>query len=105
MREQYHADYIIVDVKNYKGKVRKRDALNVANALKFHGVGLFGILIARNGHDANCLLTLKEQWVADSKLIIVLTDEHIEEMILAKSAGGRAEFILAQMIENFRISL
>lgn len=105
LRETYRADYIIVDVKNYKGKVKKRDVILLSNHLRFHGAGLFGIIIARNDQDVNCLQSLKEQWVVDSKLIVVLSDEHVEEMILAKSSGGSAELILGRIIENFRISL
>jgi hypothetical protein len=48
MRDNYQADYIVVDAKNYRGEVKKKDALQVANYLKPHGAGLFGLIITRS---------------------------------------------------------
>lgn len=105
MRHKYGADYIVADVKNYKAKVKRKDAIHLANYLKSHGSGLFGIIVSRTGQDTDCLQALKEEWVAHSKLIIVLSDEDIEEMLLAKSSGGLAEATIGSIIKNFRISL
>lgn len=51
MRTRYSADYIVVDAKNYVGKVKKRDVLQIANYLRPHGAGLFGLIFSRNGGD------------------------------------------------------
>lgn len=105
MREMYHADYIVVDAKNYKGKVKKKEALQIANYLKPHGAGLFGLIICRNGADNGCNLTLRELWMAQRKLIIVLTDRDIEAMLLSASSGGNAENVIGQAIQEFRLSM
>ena len=49
LRSRYCADYIVVDAKNYNQKVTKKEILQIANYLKLHGTGLFGIIISRNG--------------------------------------------------------
>ena len=103
LREKYSADYIVVDAKNYSRKVKKSDVLQIANYLKPHGAGLFGIIFSRNGGDsAGCLHTIREQWMVHQKLILVLDDTDVENMLL--SSGGAADLIGAK-IEEFRLSM
>lgn len=106
MREKYEADYIVVDAKNYKQKVKKSEVLQIANYLKPHGAGLFGIIISRVGGDSSgCEHTLREQWLVHRKLILVLDDDDVKEMLIAKSDGRMPEEILGQIIERFRLSM
>lgn len=103
IREKYSADYIVADAKNYTRKVKKTDILQIANYLKPHGAGLFGIIFSRNGGDsAGCLHTIREQWMVHQKLILVLDDTDVENMLI--SAGGAADVIGAK-IEEFRLSM
>lgn len=106
MREKYEADYIVIDAKNYVGKVNKAGVLQIANYLKPHGAGLFGLIISRVGGDASgCEHTLREQWLVHRKLILVLSDEDIKDMLIAKSDGRPPEEVLGQKIEQFRLSM
>jgi hypothetical protein len=106
LREKYEADYIVIDAKNYTRKVKKSEVLQVANYLKSHGAGLFGLIISRKGGDASgCEHTLREQWLIHRKLILVLDDDDVKAMLVAKSDGRQAEEILAQKIERFRLSM
>lgn len=106
MRERYSADYIVVDAKNYSKKVGKKDVLQVANYLKEFGAGLFGIIITRHGGDmAGCESTLREQWVLNRKLILVLNDEDLIAMLRAKADNLEPETVLIQRIEQFRLSM
>lgn len=102
LREKYSADYIVVDAKNYSRKVKKSDVLQIANYLKPHGAGLFGIIFSRNGGDSSgCLHAIREQWMVHQKLILVLDDTDVENMLLS---SGAAELIGAK-IEEFRLSM
>ncbi|MFT6914741.1 MAG: hypothetical protein ACJAWL_001037 [Motiliproteus sp.] len=106
MREKYGADYVIVDAKNYTRKVKKTEALQMANYLKSHGAGLFGIIVSRKGGDsAGCEHTLREQWLISKKMILVLSDDDIIEMLMAKSDGRPPEDVLGRKIEQFRLSM
>ena len=106
MREKYEADYVIIDAKNYTRKVKKEEILQIANYLKPHGAGLFGLIISRVGGDAaGCEHTLREQWLVQRKLILVLDDDDVKEMLLAKSDGRAPEETLGQKIERFRLSM
>jgi len=105
IRSQYSGDYIVADAKNYSRKVKKRNVLQISNYLKKHGAGLFGLIICRNGGDNSCIQTLREAWAIDRKLIIVLTDDDIEKMLIEKSSGRNPEIIVRQKIEDFRLAL
>jgi hypothetical protein len=105
VREKYNADYIVVDAKNYKGPISKNQVLQIANYLKMHGAGMFAIIVTRVGANKSAHLTIREQWMANRKMILVLNNEDIEAMLLSKSAGGNPEKIIGQAIERFRLSM
>ncbi len=105
LRTKYLADYIIVDAKNYKGAIYKNQVLQIANYLKSHGAGMFAIIVTRVGANKSAHLTIREQWMANKKMILVLNDDDLEAMLLAKSAGGDPEKVIGQSIERFRLSM
>jgi hypothetical protein len=105
VREKYRADYIVVDAKNYKAAISKNQVLQLANYLKIHGAGMFAMIVTRIGANNGALLTIREQWMANKKMILVVNDEDIEAMLLAKLAGGNPEKIIGQAIERLRLSM
>lgn len=105
IRDIYNADFIVIDAKNYTKKVQKKDILQICNYLKSHGAGLFGIIITRNGGDTSCFHTIKEMWAMQKKLIIILTDDDLKQMLNLKAVGNNPEDIIKQKIEQFRLSL
>ena len=105
MRETYKADYIVVDAKNYKGGITKAQALQIANYLKPDGAGMFAIIAARNGANTSCKQTIREQWTAYRKMIVLLTDDDIEDMLRAKGSNGSPEELLGTVIQDFRLSI
>lgn len=106
LRKKYQADYIVIDAKNYKGSVHKKDVLQIANYLKSHGPGLFGIIITRKGGDkVGCEYSLREQWLVHKKLILIINDKEIKEMLIAKSDGRLPESIIRRKIDQFRLSM
>lgn len=105
LREKYQADFIVIDAKNYSGKIKKNQILQIANYLKQHGTGLFAMIIARNNvEDTGSYFTRREKWITENKMIIILDDNDLEKMILAKSSDS-AEEIIKQRIEDFRLEI
>ena len=106
VREKYCADYIVVDAKNYTNKIKKEEVLQIANYLKPHGAGLFGLIVCRHGGDSRgCDVSLREQWLVHRKLILVLDDEDVTTMLVAKSDGRQPEELIGRRIEEFRLSM
>lgn len=105
LRSNYKADYIVVDAKNYSNRIKKDEVLQIANYLKPHGAGMFGMIFTRKGGDSRgCETTLREQWILHGKLILVFDDEDVENMLVASSTGTATD-IIGQKIEKFRLSM
>lgn len=106
LRDRYNADFIVIDAKNYTGKIKKNQVLQLSNYLKIHGTGLFSIIISRNGEEDNgAYFTRREKWITEKKLTIILDDSDIEKMILAKASANSPEEIIKQRIEEFRLEM
>lgn len=105
LREKYNADYIVVDAKNSSKKVKKKDVIQIANYLKTYGAGMFAIIFSRNGGDsAGCYHTLREQWMSQGKMIIILDDYDVKS-ILSSSSKRAVEEVIGTKIEEFRLSM
>jgi len=106
LRSVYQADFIVIDAKNYVGKIKKNQILQISNYLKQHGTGLFAIIISRNGEEnKSSYLTRKEKWILERKMIIILSDEDVINMIIAKNTLNSPDEIIKQKIENFRLEM
>ena len=92
-------------VHRYEG-LKKADVLQMANYLKPHGAGLFGMVICRRGaNEVGCQHTVREEWQEHRKLILILNDDDVEAMLVAKSEGRAPEDLVSQKIQQFRLSM
>ena len=95
----------MIDAKNRKHKISKEGALQIANYLKPHGTGKFGIIATRSDASPACLHTITEQWALYRKMIVLLTDEDVERMLLDAGSGGNPEDVIGEKIEKFRLGM
>ena len=105
LRNRYRADYVVIDAKNSNNYVRKADILQIANYLKKDGTGLFGIIFSRKGVNNSSEYTLREMWLYEGKMIVVLNDTDVEQMLLAKKDGEDPAKLILKKIEDFRLSI
>jgi hypothetical protein len=105
MRHIYRAHYLVVDAKNYAAPLKKQPVLELAHYLKPYECGMFGILISRVGAGAAAQHAIREQWIGAEKLILVLSDAELREMIEMKGQSGAPEEMIRRIISNFRMSL
>lgn len=105
IRTTYSADYIVIDAKNYSDPIEKEPILDIAHYLKPYGCGLFGILLTRQGASEAAEHAVREQWIGAQKMIVILSDSDIEEMLTIKASGGKPEEIIRKKIADFRMSL
>ncbi|QUR68940.1 hypothetical protein [Mycobacterium spongiae] len=103
LRDHYQAHYVVVDTKNYVGSIKKNDILQTANYLNAHGAGLFGIITCRNSGDRSADVTRREQWIVHRKLIIVLNDDDLKQMVSFASDGSDPAIVVRQKVEDFRL--
>ena len=105
LRNRYGADYVVVDAKNSKKYVKKEDVLQIANYLKKGGTGLFGIIFSRKGTNPASEYAVREMWLYEGKMIVVLNDTDVEAMLLAKKNGTDPAELILKKIEDFRLSI
>ena len=105
LRETYDAHYVVVDAKDYRSKITKPQALQIANYLKPHGTGMFGIIATRCGANAACIHTIREQWALHRKMIVLLSDEDVATMLRVAGSAGKPEDVIGQIIQDFRLSM
>ncbi|MEV8045726.1 hypothetical protein AB0P02_18060 [Streptomyces griseoluteus] len=105
LRTRYQADHVVIDAKNYAESIKKNEILQIANYLQRHGVGLFALIFSRTEPDSRLLYTLREQWVLHDKMIVVLSDADVSQMLSDKRTGGDPAELLRQKIEDFRLSV
>ncbi|MCR3754419.1 hypothetical protein [Lentzea californiensis] len=105
LRQAYRADHVVVDAKNFASNVSKNQVLQMANYLSRHGTGLFGIIITRTGGDKSALYVRREQWMMHDKMILVLNDADLVQMLTNRSDGDPPELLIQQKIEDFRLDI
>lgn len=95
----------MIDAKNSSKYVTKSDVLQIANYLKKDGTGLFGIIISRNGVNTASEYAIREVWRYEGKMIVILNDTDVEEMLLAKKNNSDPAMLILKKIEDFRLSI
>ena len=106
MRERYRADYLIVEVKNTKGKVGNGAVWQLAGYMKEKGVGFFGMLIARNGVTKDVANpAILDQWIHANKMILPVSAEDLRTMIEMRDGGGSPTEFLDSQIDRIRVSV
>ncbi|PWK80640.1 hypothetical protein C8D88_1234 [Lentzea atacamensis] len=105
LRQAYRADHIVVDAKNFASDVSKNQVLQMANYLSRHGTGLFGMIITRKGGDKSALYVRREQWIMHDKMILVLNDADLVQMLSNRSTDEPPESLIQQKIEDFRLDI
>lgn len=102
---RYNAEHVVVDAKNYCEPTGKNEVITLANYLVKHGPGLFGIIVTRVGEDRGAYEVRREQWMHNQKMICVITDDDLRQMIATKAGGGDPALLIRQKIEDFRLAV
>ena len=102
LRDRYKAEFIVVDAKNSAHEIGKDDILQVAHYLKDKGFGLFGLIFSRCGGDPSSEIHLRDIWQSENKMIVILSDNDVEQMLLGKQRGNDPSRIIIEKIQEFR---
>ena len=104
-REMYDAAFIVFDAKNSAKSISKQDVLQMSQYLKRDGTGGFGIIISRKGIDRSSQISLREMWVHEHKMIVVLDDNDVKTMINNRKDGNDPAILIRKKIEDLRLSI
>lgn len=105
LRHIYQAEFIVVDAKNSGEKIEKDDILQVAHYLKSKGAGLFGLIFSRFGASESAERHLQDIWQNEDKMIIILDDHDVEQMLLSKQAKNDPCRLIINKIQEFLLRM
>lgn len=103
IRDRYRADYVVAEMKNNRGTVSNTSVWQLAAYMKERGVGLFGLLITRNGVARGVSnYAIIDQWVHSRKMVVPLSNEDLIRMIHLRDEEGEATGYLGSLIDRIR---
>ena len=105
VRDEYQGTVIVVEVKNYSKSIDKNQVLTTGNYLKAKGVGLFSIIVTRKGASQSSKLAVRNEWLANGKMIVVLNDHDLLDMLTYRIIGRNPEDVIRKKIERFRLDI
>jgi hypothetical protein len=104
-RSEYVARYIVVDAKNHTDPIEKRSVLDVSHYLKKHGCGLFALLATRAGASPAAMHAIREHWIAEQKMILVLDDTDLKRMLVLRERGADPASVIRERLKEFIVSM
>lgn len=98
---QHQARMVLVDIKNYEQEIGKDEVNQVSNYLN-EAVGGFGLIVSRTGpnHAAQVRQTAAFR---EEKLVLVVTFEHVREMLYLKERGEDPSDLIMDIVERFYV--
>lgn len=105
VRTDYDARNLVFEFKNYGKKIGKNQLVQTSNYLKKRTYGRFGLIFCRKGLSKNGIEEQKELLRDDDKLIIVLNDEDLIEMLKQKKGNISAETFLEKLKTELELKI
>lgn len=105
VRSEYLARYVVIDAKNYAEPIGKRSVLDVSHYLKKHGCGLFALLATRTGAAPSATHAIREHWIAEQKMILVLDDADLKRMLALREGGADPSVVIRERLRTFIFSM
>ena len=101
---KYDSVCLVVEIKN-KNRLTPNDVVITAKYLHSKRTGNFGILLSRDKPETNVLYEVERIWKEEDKLMVLLTDDDLINMIKLKQSGDEPEKLIENWIFKFRSKL
>lgn len=105
LEKYFSSKYIIFEFKNYIEEITQREIYTTEKYLYRTALRMVAIIITRNGIDKNGMKAIKGILRENGKLIIVLDDKDIKQMIKAKEQGEDYHKVLITKLDHLFVSL
>lgn len=93
--------FAVAEFKNYTHAPGQREVESIQQYLFTKAMRSFGILCSRQSPSESALKARRRAWLEFDKLIVLLSDEDLREIILAKSSGGDPSEVLDAHLNEF----
>lgn len=105
VEKYYKTKYILFEFKNYSGAIKQGQICTTEKYLFETALRKVAIIITRHGIDKNGMKLAKGILRESGKLIIVLNDEDVKEMIKIYENGEKATIVLEKKLDELLTTL
>lgn len=81
MKNNYNGTQILIECKNLFSQISNDEIDDIAKYLIRKGIGLFGLILSRKSANPHAKQLQISKWKDEDKLILVLEDRDLQEMI------------------------
>ncbi len=103
--EDLGSRYVLFEFKNYVGRIKQGQVLTTEKYLLKKALRSVAFIVSRKGADKNALLTTQGAMREHGKLMIMLSDEDLCEMLDMKDKGDDPADYLFELVDNFLMGL
>lgn len=97
--------YVLFEFKNYSGKIKQGQVLTTEKYLLERGLRRVAFIITRVGADQNAITMMQGAMREHGKLMLVLNDEKVSEMLKMKEQGEDPSDLLFEIADDFLLRL
>lgn len=101
VRSEYSTRFAVAEFKNYSDPIGQKQVESIAQYLWKAAKRQFGILISRDQPGASAVAQRRRAWLQEEKMIAMLTDRELIEMLETKETGGEPFTIIDAQLEEF----
>lgn len=105
IRFSTHSRFVVAEFKNYKESIGQREVESLQQYLYVKAMRTFGLLCSRQQPKDSALAARRRAWVESGKLILLLSDEELSDIIRARSYGENPTTVLDAQLEEFLLRL
>ncbi|QMV73286.1 restriction endonuclease [Comamonas piscis] len=97
--------FMVAEFKNYTKSIGQREVESIQQYLYSKAMRMFGVLCSRNQPNDSALLARRRAWVESNKLILLLSDDELKDLVRAKSYGENPTDVLDAQLGEFFLRL
>lgn len=101
VRAEYRTRFAVAEFKNYCDPIGQRQVESIAQYLWDKAHRTFGILVSRKNASQSAAAQRRRQWLESGKMIVLLSDDDLCEMLNMKESGGQPFDIIDSQLEDF----
>ncbi|ASL98430.1 restriction endonuclease [Serratia marcescens] len=103
--EHLDSRYVLFEFKNYSGKIKQGQILTTEKYLLEKGLRRMAIIMTRSGAEENAVVMTQGAMREHGKLMLILNDEKVCEMLKMKERGDDPTDCLFEIADNFLLTL
>ncbi len=101
LRSEFHTRFVVAEFKNYSTELGQKEIESIQQYLFDMAMRRFGLLCGRQQASENGLRARRRAWTENQKMIVILNDGDLEEMIRIKANDGEPSILIDQQINDF----